>query len=208
MSLLTTTDHGILTNCYSQDWIKSFVELFQCRAVATDAQGYNEWNTLVGSHDHDFFCKLLEQIGFTKEFGQPMIMSLKLRSKHVGPHTDYPLTKKFGTPYKSYLIPLNNFECSSTVVFNQTSTDMMGKPALSAIVEHFPVLPDDQNACALSVLDHVPYDVKKRLSVKKILPWSRDSILYWHSDLLHSSCAYDEKFGPSRDAVVIWTIKD
>lgn len=208
MSLLLTTDHGVLNNCYTQDWINSFVELFQSRAVATNERGFNEWNTLVGSHDHDFFSKLLEQVGFTQEFGKPIIMSLKLRRKDMGPHSDYPLTEQFGTPYKSYLIPLNNFESSSTVIFNQTSSDIMGKHALETIVKRLPVLPDNENACALSTLDHVSNDVKSRLSVKKVLPWSRDAIVYWNSNLLHCSCVYNEKFGTSRDAVIIWTVKD
>lgn len=208
MSLLPTTDHGVLTDCYSQDWLKSFVELFRSQAVATNDRGFDEWNTLVGSHEHDFFSKLLEQIGFTREFGKPIIISLKMRGKHMGPHSDYPLTESFGTPYKSYLMPLNNFEASSTVIFNQHSNNIMGKHALEDIVKHLPVLPDTENACLLPMIDHVNNDVKKRLSVKNVLPWSRDAILHWDSNLLHCSCVYNENFGTSRDAVIIWTVKD
>ena len=208
MRACLTSDHGVLSQRYSQDWIKTFVELFKARAVATNERGFQEWNTLSGSNDHDFFVELLAQIGFTNEFGTPIIMSLKLRSNHMQPHCDYPLTDNFGSPYKSYLIPLNNFGSSSTVLFNQRSKDIMGQDALDNIVERFPVLPDDENACALSTLEHVSNAVLRRLSVKKVLPWSPNSILFWDSDLLHCSCAYDQKFGASRDAVIIWTVKN
>jgi len=205
---LSTTDHGILTNCYSQDWIQTFVKMFQSQLMSTNVQGYTEWNTVVGSSHHILFSRLLEKCGFTQEFGKPIIISLKLRVQSLNPHCDYPLTEKFGKPFKSFLIPLNNFESSSTVIFHQTSKDIIGKHAVQSIIERLPVLPANENSCGSCVISHVSNEVKKRLSVKSILPWLQNSILYWNSNLLHCSCAYEEKFGPSRDALVIWTIKD
>lgn len=205
---LLSQDNGVIEKCLSNTWIDEFVEQFKNHNPKTNSRGFDEWNTLLGSQEHSRFSDMLQQAtGLGSEFGQPIIISLKLRPAHMGPHSDSPLTLDHGRPYKSYLIPLNNFNQSSTVVFNQSSANIMGKNALDDIIAQFPILPDQINACQSPLLTHVPDEVKSRLSIKNNLVWQSNSILFWNSDLLHCSCSYQERFGMSRDAIVIWTVQ-
>lgn len=199
-------DHGIIENCLDTTWVENFYKKLQIKENLS-ARQFPEWNTQIGSMGHrDLSLMFAEKTKNINGLGIPVHITLKFRSGHIGPHCDFPLVQPFGQPNKTLLIPLNNFERSSTVVFNEQSECIIGASSGQEIIKNFHVLSNTTNCDDFAYLAHVPSEVKKRLSVKKSLPWKKNSILFWNSDLLHCSCAFDpDLFGGSRDALIIWT---
>ena len=159
---------GVIENCIDSEWLLRFADLFKSLAYYEEQVDRNEYsyNTITGSIKHSTVTDILkEYLNNIVNIHDPIIYTLKGRSKVVGIHSDAPLTDPYGKPYYTFLIPLNGYEIFSTFVFNEHSDSIIGTTSSEEIVHsnRFPLI--DNNVGDHCELLHLDNEVRKRISL-------------------------------------------
>ena len=130
-------------------------------------------------------------------------------------HSDY-YHKRIGEPYMAILIPVsvdNNkdkLSLSKTIIFNQIDTyidDRDHKKREFKINKKTYNKNIANNSLSLyeDELSHCDKDILKALSVKQILPWTKENAIYWDEKLLHCSNNFKTKGIKSKQHIIINT---
>ena len=130
-------------------------------------------------------------------------------------HSDY-YHKRIGEPYMAILIPVsvdNNkdkLSLSKTIIFNQIDTyidDRDHKKREFKINKKTYNKNIANNSLSLyeDELSHCDKDILKALSVKQILPWTKENAIYWDEKLLHCSNNFKTKGIKSKQHIIIHT---
>jgi hypothetical protein len=198
---------GIIEDCIDSDWLLRFTDLFKSTAFYCENTDRDEYayNTKIGSKEHTLISKSVNSyINNIINIHNPIIYSLKGRSKILNVHSDAPLTSSHGQPYYTFLIPLNGYDVFSTFVFDQTSDTIIGSESPKLIEQQYSII--NNNVVDHPELTHLTVESRKRLSLNKKLVWKKNSILYWKSDHFHcSNDIFPSEFKNKKESFIIWT---
>jgi hypothetical protein len=202
---------GIIENCIDEEWLSFFLKKY------TSVSPTNKVEYEIARHRpmtqiNSGFVELMEMYKnyFSKiiDVKIPYHSLLVERLKPIGPHSDSSAFKNLNDPnltHYTFLIPLSGFGKFKTIVFDQKSSSISGVDGLDDLKREFPILESKINCVDDEDLDFIDKEVKSRLSIKKKLIWSKNSILYWKGDYLHSGTKDSvEKLKPKK-SLIVWT---
>lgn len=201
---------GILADFYTSAWLEQFVSMMKkigTKNINNAVRQEHTWDVLYGTSQYQIVMHHLRAV-MSKgvDFKIPVLISLKQRHFELGPHADSPLTAPFGRPYYTFMLPCDHFDKFSTFVYNQCSDTIMGPYFADTVPEMFPILPDDQSVLHKAELDFVPENVRKRLSLKKCIPYQANGISYWRSNILHSGSRHSQTLETPKHTILVLTV--
>mgnify|MGYP003333385198 CR=1 FL=1 len=177
--------------------------------------GINQQHPFYGWFHKLIFSKIQYKFG---EDVQLLFAALLDSDLPLDVHSDY-YHKRLGEPFMAFLIPLNvngskhGMDRASTIVFDQTDTyvdesdhrSKRSRPPAQYL--DLPVLESNATHLSDSMLSHCDPRVLSRLSVKSIMDWQPNSLLFWDERLMHCSNDYKKNGVLKKQAIVIHSYK-